>query len=99
MATVETRHLSKRFSGHAGAGVHAVDGIDLLVRDGEIMVGGQVVNGLPPRARQIAMVFQSYALYPHLNVYNNISFPLKAAKLAKDAQERQVQWAAGILGI
>jgi len=45
------------------------------------------------------MVFQSYALYPHLNIYNNIAFPLKAAKLPKDAQERQVQWAAGILGI
>jgi multiple sugar transport system ATP-binding protein len=128
MATVETRHLSKRFSGHAGEGVHAVDGIDLLVRDGEFMVllgpsgcgkttllrmiggleqptggeiliGGRVVNGLPPRARQIAMVFQSYALYPHLNVYNNIAFPLKAANASKEEQRRQVEWAAGILGI
>jgi multiple sugar transport system ATP-binding protein len=128
MATVETRHLTKRFSGHAGEGIHAVDGIDLLVRDGEFMVllgpsgcgkttllrmiggleqptggeiliGGRVVNGLPPRARQIAMVFQSYALYPHLNVYNNIAFPLKAAKVSKEEQRRQVEWAAGILGI
>ncbi|MGH2532148.1 MAG: ABC transporter ATP-binding protein [Thermomicrobiales bacterium] len=128
MATVETRNLTKRFTGHVGEGVHAVDGIDLMVRDGEymvllgpsgcgkttllrmiggleqptegeILIGGQVVNGLPPRARQIAMVFQSYALYPHLNVYNNIAFPLKAAKLPKEEQERQVAWAAGILGI
>jgi multiple sugar transport system ATP-binding protein len=128
MATVETRNLTKRFTGHGGEGVHAVDGIDLRVEDGEFMVllgpsgcgkttllrmiggleqptageiliAGRVVNGLPPRARQIAMVFQSYALYPHLNVYNNISFPLKAAKVPKEEQRRKVEWAAGILGI
>src|SRR5947199_5531129 len=45
---------------------------------GEILIGGKVVNDLPPRQRKIAMVFQSYALYPHLSVYNNIAFPLKA---------------------
>ena len=45
---------------------------------GEILIGGQVVNHLTPRERRIAMVFQSYALYPHLSVYNNIAFPLKA---------------------
>ena len=44
---------------------------------GEILIGGQVVNELPPRARKVAMVFQSYALYPHMTVFNNISFPLK----------------------
>jgi multiple sugar transport system ATP-binding protein len=58
-----------------------------------------VVTDLPPRARQIAMVFQSYALYPHMTVYNNIAFPLKAAGLAKAEQRRRVDWAAGILGI
>jgi len=46
---------------------------------GEILIGGQVVNDLPPRARKIAMVFQSYALYPHMSVFRNIAFPLKAA--------------------
>ena len=67
--------------------------------DGDIIIGGRVVTDLPPRARQIAMVFQSYALYPHMTVYNNIAFPLKAAKLPKAEQTRRVGWAAGILGI
>jgi multiple sugar transport system ATP-binding protein len=67
--------------------------------DGDILIGGRVVTALPPRARQIAMVFQSYALYPHMTVYNNIAFPLKAAKLPKAEQEQRVAWAAGILGI
>ena len=66
---------------------------------GDILIGGRVVTDLPPRARQIAMVFQSYALYPHMTVYNNIAFPLKAAKLPRDEQARRVAWAAGILGI
>jgi multiple sugar transport system ATP-binding protein len=66
---------------------------------GEILIGGQVVNGLPPRARKIAMVFQSYALYPHMSVYNNIAFPLKAAKVDKAAQKQKIEWASSILGI
>jgi len=66
---------------------------------GEILIADQVVNHLPPRARQIAMVFQSYALYPHMNVKNNIAFPLKAANVDKVEQKRKVEWAAGILGI
>ncbi len=66
---------------------------------GDILIGGKVVNHLPPRARQIAMVFQSYALYPHMSVRNNIAFPLKAAKTPKQEQERKVEWAASILGI
>ncbi len=66
---------------------------------GDILIGDRLVNDLPPRARQIAMVFQSYALYPHMSVYNNISFPLKAAKLDKPQIELKVQWASGILGI
>jgi multiple sugar transport system ATP-binding protein len=67
--------------------------------EGNVLIGGRVVTDLPPRARQIAMVFQSYALYPHMTVYNNIAFPLKAAGLAKAEQARRVAWAAGILGI
>jgi multiple sugar transport system ATP-binding protein len=66
---------------------------------GDVLIGGRVVTDLPPRARQIAMVFQSYALYPHMTVYNNIAFPLKAAGLSKAEQARRVAWAAGILGI
>ncbi|HKO05680.1 MAG TPA: ATP-binding cassette domain-containing protein [Candidatus Acidoferrales bacterium] len=66
---------------------------------GEILIGGQVVNQLSPRERRIAMVFQSYALYPHLSVYNNISFPLKAQKVPKHLHRQKVEWAAGLLGI
>jgi multiple sugar transport system ATP-binding protein len=66
---------------------------------GEVLIGGQVVNGLPPRARKIAMVFQSYALYPHKTVLNNITFPLKAEKMPADKQREQVRWATELLGI
>jgi len=66
---------------------------------GDILIGGQVVNHLSPRDRRIAMVFQSYALYPHLSVYKNIAFPLKAQKVPKDQHRQKVEWAAGLLGI
>ena len=66
---------------------------------GDIIIGNTVVNSLPPRARSIAMVFQSYALYPHMTVRQNIAFPLKAAKFPKDEQEKKIQWASSILGI
>jgi multiple sugar transport system ATP-binding protein len=66
---------------------------------GEVLIGGEVVNGLPPRARGIAMVFQSYALYPHKTVFGNIDFPLKAAGLDKAERDRKVRWAAELLGL
>src|SRR6266704_6942698 len=66
---------------------------------GEILIGGRVVNDLSPRDRRIAMVFQSYALYPHLSVYKNIAFPLKAQKVKKDLHKQKVEWAASLLGI
>ena len=66
---------------------------------GEILIGGKVVNNLSPRDRRIAMVFQSYALYPHLSVYKNIAFPLKAQKVPRDQHQKKVEWAAGLLGI
>ncbi len=66
---------------------------------GEILIGGQVVNDLPPRARKIAMVFQSYALYPHMTVFKNIAFPLKAQGVRKDLIPQKVEWAASLLGI
>src|ERR687885_1751960 len=67
--------------------------------EGEVLIGGNVVNGLPPRARQIAMVFQSYALYPNKTVLNNITFPLKAEKLEKEERRKKAEWAAELLGI
>ncbi|MGA8221409.1 MAG: ATP-binding cassette domain-containing protein [Candidatus Acidiferrales bacterium] len=66
---------------------------------GEIRIGGSVVNNLTPRERGIAMVFQSYALYPHLSVRENIVFPLKAQKIPKEKHKQKVEWAAGLLGI
>src|SRR5271168_2411166 len=66
---------------------------------GEICIGGEVVNDRSPRERGIAMVFQSYALYPHLSVYENIAFPLKAQKVPKNQHKQKVEWAAGLLGI
>jgi multiple sugar transport system ATP-binding protein len=66
---------------------------------GRIFIGGRDVTPLTPRERRIAMVFQSYALYPHLNVYDNIVFPLKAQKIPKEEHLPKVEWAAGLLGI
>ena len=66
---------------------------------GEVWIGGNVVNGLPPRARHVAMVFQSYALYPHKTVLRNITFPLKAEKMPKERRRKRAQWAAELLGI
>jgi multiple sugar transport system ATP-binding protein len=66
---------------------------------GEILIGGRVVNELTQRERRIAMVFQSYALYPHLTVYKNIAFPLKAQGVPKATHKEKVEWAASLLGI
>ncbi|MEE8391720.1 MAG: ABC transporter ATP-binding protein [Anaerolineae bacterium] len=123
MAVVETRGIKKYFGQ-----VKAVDDIDLVIKEGELLVilgpsgcgkttlmrliaglerptagavliGGQDVTELPPRAREISMVFQSYALYPHMTIFNNIAFPLKAKKVPKKALTEKVEWAASILGI
>jgi multiple sugar transport system ATP-binding protein len=66
---------------------------------GEILIGGIVVNDMTPRERRIAMVFQSYALYPHLTVLGNIVFPLKAQKVPRAERQKKAQWAADLLGI
>ena len=66
---------------------------------GEILIGGEVVNDVPPRARGVAMVFQSYGLYPHLTVANNIAFPLRTQGTPKAEIQRKVAWAAGLLGL
>jgi multiple sugar transport system ATP-binding protein len=66
---------------------------------GEIWIGGRMVNAMTPRERGIAMVFQSYALYPHLSVYDNIAFPLKAQHVPRGEHEAKVGWAAEKFGI
>jgi ABC-type sugar transport system ATPase subunit len=67
--------------------------------EGEVLIGGHLVNGLPPRVRQIAMVFQSYALYPHKTVRDNIVFPLRAERMDKAEREKKARWAAELLEI
>src|SRR5213596_735684 len=90
------------FLGPSGSGkttlLRMITGLEYPT-SGEILIGGQVVNDLSPRERRIAMVFQSYALYPHLSVYKNIAFPLKAQKVNKDLHKQKVEWAASLLGI
>ncbi len=66
---------------------------------GDVLIGSRVVNELPPRARKIAMVFQSYALYPHLSVASNIAFPLKAQGAPRESITGEVQRAASMFGI
>ena len=66
---------------------------------GEVLINDQVVNELPPRVRKIAMVFQNYALYPHMTVFKNIVFPLKAQKVPKDQWKQKVVTAASMFGI
>jgi multiple sugar transport system ATP-binding protein len=74
------------------AGLESISG-------GTIRIGERVVNAVPPKERDIAMVFQSYALYPHMSVYDNMAFGLKLRKLSKDEIDRRVREAAGILGL
>ena len=69
------------------------------ITEGEISIDGRVINNVLPKDRDIAMVFQNYALYPHMSVYDNMAFGLKLRKYAKDEIERRVRDAAGILGI
>ncbi len=58
------------------------------ISDGELQIGDRVVNDVPPKDRDIAMVFQNYALYPHMNVYENMAFGLKLRKTPKDEIEQ-----------
>ena len=74
------------------AGLEEIDG-------GTIAFDGEPMQGVPPRARNIAMVFQNYALYPYLNVFENIAFGLRARKVAEDEIRRRVDRAAAMLGI
>ena len=72
------------------AGLESISG-------GELAIGGQVVNRLPAKQRGIAMVFQNYALYPHMTVFNNLAFGLKLAGLDKAEIRRRVHEAAELL--
>ncbi len=124
MGYVETRELHKDFGE-----VHAVDGVDLSVTEGELLVllgpsgcgkttlmrmiagletptsgeifiaGERVDHDVPPRARGIAMVFQSYALYPHKTAFRNIAFPLEAARIAPSQIAERVRGGARMFGI
>ncbi len=69
------------------------------ITDGEIYIGGKLVNDIPPKDRDIAMVFQNYALYPHMNVYKNLSFGLELRKMKKEEIDKRVHEAAQILDI
>jgi multiple sugar transport system ATP-binding protein len=69
------------------------------VSEGTIKIDNRVVNTVPPKERDIAMVFQNYALYPHMTVYDNMGFGLKLRKLPKEEIDRRVREAAGILGL
>jgi multiple sugar transport system ATP-binding protein len=69
------------------------------ITSGTVRVGGQVVNDLPPKARDMAMIFQNYALYPHMNAYDNMAFGLKMRGLDRAEIRRRVESAAEILGL
>lgn len=69
------------------------------ITEGRILISDQVVNDVAPKDRDIAMVFQSYALYPHMSVFDNMAFGLKLRKVPKDEIKRRVQQSAEILGI
>ena len=69
------------------------------ISDGELIIDGKVVNDIPPKDRDIAMVFQNYALYPHMTVYENMAFSLKLRHVPKDEIDRKVKEAAEILDI
>ena len=69
------------------------------ISEGELYIDGKLVNDVEPKDRDIAMVFQNYALYPHMTVYENMAFPLRLAKVSKEEIDRRVREAAAILDI
>src|SRR6267143_931801 len=93
MASVTFDHVTKRFAG----GILAVNDLTLEINDSEIRIGDTVVNDMAPRDRDIAMMFQSYALYPHMTVYDNMAFGLRMRGMEGAEIERRVNSAANIL--
>ncbi len=69
------------------------------ISDGDFYIDGKRVNDITPKDRDIAMVFQNYALYPHMSVYENMAFGLKLRKYSKEEIDQRVQRAAKILGL
>ena len=69
------------------------------ITDGELYIGDTLVNNVAPKDRDIAMVFQNYALYPHMTVYNNMAFSIKLRKVPREEIDKRVREAAEILGI
>ncbi len=90
------------FVGPSGCGksttLRMVAGLE-SISDGELYIGDTLVNNIAPKDRDIAMVFQNYALYPHMTVYNNMAFSIKLRKVPRDEIDRRVREAAKILGI
>jgi len=90
------------FVGPSGCGkstsLRMLAGLDEIT-EGTIYIADRPVNDVPPKDRDIAMVFQSYALYPHMSVYDNMAFALKLRKMKKDEIDRRVKKAAATLGI
>jgi multiple sugar transport system ATP-binding protein len=90
------------FVGPSGCGksttLRMVAGLEDIT-EGELYIDGELMNDVPPKDRNIAMVFQNYALYPHMTVYDNMAFGLKIKKVPKDEIERRVHEAARILDI
>jgi len=90
------------FVGPSGCGktsaLRMVAGLEEIT-SGTVTIGGEVVNDLPPKARDVAMVFQNYALYPHMNVYDNMAFGLKMRGFDRAEMRRRVERAARILGL
>ena len=83
------------FVGPSGCGkttaLRMVAGLEVIT-EGEVRIGDGVVNRLPPRDRDVAMVFQNYALYPHKTVYENLSFPLRLRRLEVEVDQRSNGW-------
>jgi multiple sugar transport system ATP-binding protein len=90
------------FVGPSGCGksttLRMIAGLEEISK-GELYIGDRLVNDVAPKDRDIAMVFQNYALYPHMNVYDNMAFGLKLRKFKKDEIDRRVKDAAQILGL
>src|ERR1043166_9091334 len=90
------------FVGPSGCGkstaLRSIAGLEEIT-GGTISIGDRVVNDLPPKDRDIAMVFQNYALYPHMTVEENLAFGLQLRKMPKDEQQQRVGEASRILGL
>src|SRR5690349_6049029 len=90
------------FVGPSGCGktsvLRMVAGLEEIT-GGHVRIGGRVVNDLLPKQRDIAMVFQNYALYPHMDVYENMAFGLRRRRVAKQEIDRRVRETAATLGL